>query len=175
LNLRDEVNYITSTAKNEKGTQVTYASGNTLRDNIILQAAALEYLQQLMKKRGYPANQLDIYTNAAYNLGPYHKDLKNPRYIQKNYSIPHYAITIRRLGGTINNKVQLVPKKFTKGGPVKSSETPVFISRADFLKTNVDQYYPEDATLIDDGYQLRIPYPRIIIKKRGGKLIPRKR
>lgn len=43
------------------------------------------------------------------------------------------------------------------------------------FKTNVDQYYPGDATLIDDGYQLRIPYPRIIIKKQGGKLIPRKK
>ena len=143
LDLKDDVNYSMGNTQNEKYTNVTYATGKTLRDNIILQAATLEYIQKLMRKRGYPESQLDMYTNAAYNLGPYHDDLKNANYIQKNYSIPMYNINTYRSGGGISKK-QLIAKnatKFAKGGVTENSEKPKmsWMSRADFLKAKANE------------------------------------
>lgn len=135
LNLRDDVQYYTPFSKgiNESGEDIISATGKTLKDNIILQAATLEYLQKLMKERGYPENQLDVYTNAAYKMGAYHKDLKNSSYIQKNYNIPNYEITTYRIGGILNNKKQLIPKnssekklasKHQKGGLIQKFQKP---------------------------------------------------
>lgn len=143
LDLRDDVNYSTNKAANEHNTPVTFATGKTLKDNIILQAATLEYMQKLMKQRGYPVNQLDMYTSAAYNLGPYHKNLKNNDYVQKNYSIPMYNINTYKSGGGISRK-QLIAKnatKFAKGGVAENPEQPSisWMSRQDYLNAKANE------------------------------------
>lgn len=101
LNLRDSVDYWTMDAKNEKGMQVLAADAEDVRGNIILQAATLEYMKKLMKKRGIPKDKLETWTNAAYNMGPYHEDLKDSTFVENKYNFNK-----KRMGGkhNVNNK-----------------------------------------------------------------------
>ena len=101
LNLRDSVDYWTMDAENEDGIQVLAADAEDVRGNIILQAATLEYMKKLMEKRGIPQDKLETWTNAAYNMGPYHKDLKDSTFVENKYNFKK-----NRMGGkhNVNNK-----------------------------------------------------------------------
>ena len=99
--LKDDVEWYDVEAENEKGKTVKAATGKTVRDNIILQAAILEHLKDEMKSKGVPEEKLETWTNAAFNLGPYHKDLNDSTFIEKNYNFKK-----KRMGGkhNVNNK-----------------------------------------------------------------------
>lgn len=101
LNLRDSVDYWTMDAENEKGEPVLAADAENVRGNIILQAATLEYMKKLMEKRGIPKDKLETWTNAAYNMGPYHEDLKDSTFVENKYNFKK-----NRMGGkhNVNNK-----------------------------------------------------------------------
>lgn len=101
LNLRDSVDYWTMDAENEKGEPVLAADAENVRGNIILQAATLEYMKKLMEKRGIPQDKLETWTNAAYNMGPYHEDLKDSTFVENKYNFKK-----NRMGGkhNVNNK-----------------------------------------------------------------------
>ena len=98
--LKDDVEWYDVEAENEKGKKVRAATGKTVRDNIILQAAVLEHLKDIMKARGVSKEKLETWTNAAYNLGPYHKDLNDSTYIEK-----HYNFNNKKLMGGNNKKL----------------------------------------------------------------------
>lgn len=99
--LKDDVEWYDVEAENEKGKTVKAATGKTVRDNIILQAAVLEHLKDEMKSKEVPEEKLETWTNAAFNLGPYHKDLSDSTFIEKNYNFKK-----KRMGGkhNVNNK-----------------------------------------------------------------------
>lgn len=101
--LRDDVEWYDTEEINEKGRKVKSATGKTVRDNIILEAAVLEHLKNKMKDRGIPENKLETWTNASFNLGPYHENLSDSSYIEKNYSIPDY--NKKRMGGDTNGLI----------------------------------------------------------------------
>lgn len=66
-------------------------SPNDLNSAIEMMAAAMAYRQGLMRERyGVSGSDLNIYTNAAYNMGPYHEDLGNADYIKRTYAYPDY-------------------------------------------------------------------------------------
>ena len=59
-------------------------------------------MKKLMEKRGIPKDKLETWTNAAYNMGPYHEDLKDSTFVENKYNFKK-----KRMGGkhNINNKV----------------------------------------------------------------------
>ena len=95
---KDNVEWYDTENVNEKGRKVKSITGKTVRDNIILQAAILEHFKDEMKAKGVPKEKLETWTNAAYNLGPNHKDLNDSTYIEKNYNFNNKKL----MGG--NNK-----------------------------------------------------------------------
>lgn len=100
IHLKDSINWWHEENKNEKGRYVNSATGKTNYDNIILKAATMEYIKnELLKRNDIPKDKIDIYTNAAYNLGLYHNDLTNKEWIEKNYAIPTYTENKKRFGG----------------------------------------------------------------------------
>ena len=100
-NLRkDYLPYWVTDETNEKGQKVHSIIANDLYDALEFQAADIEYRQNELRKRGIPDEELSTYTNAAYNLGLYHKDLDNIDWIKRNYTVPNYY----KLGGEMKNK-----------------------------------------------------------------------
>lgn len=84
------ISYETIDATNEKGRNVTSVITPNLWDALEIKAGDIKYRQEEMRKRGVPAEDLDTWTNAAYNLGLYHEDLNNEAWIRKNYTLPSY-------------------------------------------------------------------------------------
>lgn len=77
---------------NEKGRNVHTGVAATVKDAIGIMAADIAYRTKEVKKKFPNLNSEDLktYTNAAYNLGLYHKDLNNPAFIQKKYKVKDY-------------------------------------------------------------------------------------
>lgn len=100
-NLRkDYLPYWVTDETNEKGQKVHSIIANDLYDALEFQAADIEYRQNELRKRGISDEELSTYTNAAYNLGLYHKDLDDSDWIKRNYTVPDYY----KLGGEMKNK-----------------------------------------------------------------------
>lgn len=85
------ISYETIDATNEKDRNVTSVVTPNLWDALEIKAGDIKYRQEEMRKRGVPAEDLDTWTNAAYNLGLYHEDLNNEAWIRKNYTLPSYG------------------------------------------------------------------------------------
>lgn len=101
INLKDSIRYYLEDNLNEKKQPVLSADGIDVRSNIILQAATLEYMKKLMEERGIPKDKLETWTNAAFNMGPYHEDLKDSTFVENKYNFKK-----NRMGGkhNVNNK-----------------------------------------------------------------------
>ena len=84
------ISYETIDATNEKGRNVTSIITPNLWDALEIKAGDIKYRQEEMRKRGILAEDLDTWTNAAYNLGLYHNDLNNEEWLRKNYTLPSY-------------------------------------------------------------------------------------
>ena len=103
IKLKHDINWWDNYGQNEKGRKVNYATGETTYDNIVLKAATLKYIQdELLKRKNIPKDKINIYTNAAYNLGLYHEDLNNNEWVEKNYAVPKYTENKKQMGGNIN-------------------------------------------------------------------------
>lgn len=83
-------------ATNEKGRDVVSVVTPTVWDALEIKAGDLRRRQDIMKKMGFRGKDLDTWTNASYNLGVSHKDLKNRKYIKRNYTIPDYSHFIKK-------------------------------------------------------------------------------
>lgn len=83
-------------ATNEKKRNVVSVSTPTVWDALEIKAGDLRRRQDIMKKMGFRGKDLDTWTNASYNLGVSHKDLKNRKYIERNYTIPDYSHFIKK-------------------------------------------------------------------------------
>lgn len=83
-------------ATNEKNRDVISVVTPTVWDALEIKAGDLRRRQDIMKKMGFKGKDLDTWTNASYNLGVSHKDLKNRKYIERNYTIPDYSHFIKK-------------------------------------------------------------------------------
>lgn len=89
----ENLGYSTGLAFNEKGQAVQTVDVPNLASGLEIKAAFLEYLTKMMKER-YPnaSNfELDALVNGAYNLGQYHKDLKDVDYISTRYNVSPWS------------------------------------------------------------------------------------
>lgn len=87
-----------------------------LNSAIEMVAAALAYRQGLMKKRfNIYGQDLNYYTNAAYNMGAYNKALNNADYVKTTYSYPDYY-----------SKYALT---YSDGGSLKTGNRAAYIAR----------------------------------------------
>lgn len=126
INLRNpNLGYYSSNNTNEKGEEVLSPIVDNLWDGLELKAAEMEYRQNELKKRGYTGKNLDTWTNAAYNLGLYHKDLKDAEWINKNYSVPEYDYF--KTYPIIKKDLQpiTIPNKKYLGGPLYNQNNPI--------------------------------------------------
>lgn len=76
---------------NEKDRRVYSVYFPTLWDAMEVKAAELARRKEIMKQRGHSGRDLDIWTNASYNLGTEHEDLNDTEWIRKTYSFPDYS------------------------------------------------------------------------------------
>lgn len=86
--LRD-VSYEVTTHSNEKGRTVQSIIA-PYDDALEIKAASLKHRQDVMRSKGTTEEDLNTWTNAAYNLGMNHKDLQDSTWIRKNYTVPNY-------------------------------------------------------------------------------------
>lgn len=89
-------------ADNEKGRSVISVLTPTLWDILEIKAGEVERRKGIMKKRGYKDEDLDTWTNAAYNLGEYHKDLRDTNWIKKQYTLPDYTDLFAPAGSSVD-------------------------------------------------------------------------
>lgn len=99
-NLRKELPYWVVDAENEKGRRVYSIFAHNLYDALEFKAADMEYRKNELLKKGFPEEEINMYINAAYNLGINHKDLNDAEWIRKNYTVPSYY----KKGGKILTK-----------------------------------------------------------------------
>lgn len=75
-------------------------------------AADLAYRQEELRKRGIANSDLNMYTNASYNLGLNNKNLNNKNYVIRNYSVPnYYNIYGFKSGGILKGQTGIKPQK----------------------------------------------------------------
>lgn len=91
IKLTKHVSWKPKVHRNEKNREVISVWTPTLWDALEIKAGDIKYRQEEMKKRGYRGKDLETWTNAAYNLGMYHKDLEKKEWIRKNYTVPDYS------------------------------------------------------------------------------------
>lgn len=84
-----KVTYRTIDATNEHGQPVKSIAA-PYEDALEIKAASLKHRQDIMRRKGAVGEDLNTWTNAAYNLGPYHKDLRDSTWIRENYTVPNY-------------------------------------------------------------------------------------
>lgn len=96
IKLTKPVSWEEMDATNEKKRDVISVVTPTVWDALEIKAGDLRRRQDIMKKLGFRGKDLDTWTNASYNLGVSHKDLKNRKYIEKNYTIPDYSHFIKK-------------------------------------------------------------------------------
>lgn len=161
LNLRDSVDYWTMDAENEHKVSVLAADGGDGRSNIILQAATLEYMKKLMEERGIPQHKLETWTNAAYNMGPYHEDLKDSTFIENKYNFKK-----KLMGGDEHEINPITGRKVKKIKPKTAS-----ISIAgDRFETNGNRLPTYNAKEYNDNIKYIDRYLRILPMSIGRKL-----
>lgn len=85
---------------NEKGVIVPSLDTNNVNNALEIKAADMAYRQNELRKRGIKDKDINMYLNAAYNLGLYHKDLDETNWIKENYTVPNYY----KLGGEMKTK-----------------------------------------------------------------------
>lgn len=85
----ENLGYSNALATNEKGQVVQTIDVPNLESGLEVKAAMLEYLTNVMKQKYPNASpfELDALINGAYNLGQYHKDLKDVEYISTRYNV----------------------------------------------------------------------------------------
>ena len=103
VKLKHPINWWDVDATNEDSIKVNAATSDSNYGNVILQAATMEYIKnELSKRKDIPKKDIDMYTNAAYNLGLNHKDLKETNWIKRNYTVPEYNNEKKKYGGNMN-------------------------------------------------------------------------
>ena len=103
VKLKHPIDWWDFDAENENGIKVNAATSDNNYGNVILQAATMEYIKnELLKRKDIPKEDIDMYTNAAYNLGLNHKDLKETNWIKRNYTVPDYNNEKKKYGGNMN-------------------------------------------------------------------------
>lgn len=145
LNLRRNIEYDDHFSTNEDNTGRTYNSAdfNNMYDALEAKAAMIEYLTKLGKNKGHSGSDLDAWVNAAYNMGEYHKDLKNMDYVRRKYGVKAYY----RYGGEMKNK----KKAFLgiNGGKLPKVELkPTLIGKAVQQTPNNSLALPSESTKI---------------------------
>ena len=104
-----------------KGTSLM---ASNLPSAIEILAADLAYRKgQVANLYGYEGDDLNTWTNASFNMGLHHKDLKNEDYIRRKYSgYPDYygqMATQKKLGGIIEKYGrERLENAFAKGGKI---------------------------------------------------------
>lgn len=122
--------YMDTSDINEKGRWTDGGYFNNMNDALEAIAMDMEYRQKVLKERNYPYD-LNTATNAAYNMGLYHKDLGDANYITGKYTVPNYddlyEKTInKQFGGTMNKRKKAIVGKHIEivdGVPVETSTT----------------------------------------------------
>lgn len=85
------VDYYTTKDINEKGKEVQSVSVANLADGLEFMAADLDFRRRELAKKGIGPDSLDIWTNAAFNMGLGHEALtERPDYIRRQYTYPNY-------------------------------------------------------------------------------------
>lgn len=89
----ENLGYSNITATNEKEQPVQTVDVPNLESGLEIKAAVLEYITKMMKERYPNASDFEIDTlvNGAYNLGQYHKDLKDVDYIFTRYNVSPWS------------------------------------------------------------------------------------
>lgn len=82
---------------NEKGEPKVSVELNNLYDALEVKGAELRNIQNQMIQKGYQGEDLNTWTNAAYNLGANHEDLRDSTYIRKNYNVPDWGFQRNKL------------------------------------------------------------------------------
>lgn len=108
--LEEKLNKLTThSMTNEKGLNVETGSV-TGRDAIEMYAAFVKYLtDKVNNDERYKDYNKAALINAMFNMGIYHSDLKNKKYIESNYAVPDYY-------GTRNQSKQTKEQKVMKNG-----------------------------------------------------------
>ena len=85
----ENLGYSNALATNEKGQVVQTIDVPNLESGLEVKAAMIEYLTNIIKQKYPNASplELDALINGAYNLGQYHKDLKDVEYISTRYNV----------------------------------------------------------------------------------------
>lgn len=92
-------------AMNEKGRIVHSILTENLKSALEIEAAEMAYRQrEAAKKYGKSGRDLNIWTNAAFNMGLNHPKLADDDYIRRNYSYPDYlgASLQKKFGGILH-------------------------------------------------------------------------
>lgn len=84
-----DVTYEVMDGTNEKGRAVKSIIA-PYNDALEIKAASLKHRQDVMSSKGAVGEDLNTWTNAAYNLGTNHKDLQNSTWVRQNYTVPNY-------------------------------------------------------------------------------------
>lgn len=90
LRLLNGESYRDAEGVNEKRRTTHSVITDNFVDALGIKAATMAYLRDELKKRGIKGSDLDVWINAAYNMGLYHKDLTNRDYILRKYSFNNY-------------------------------------------------------------------------------------
>ena len=139
----------TVNARNEKGEiKRTIGSGIPVKDILEIKAAMIKHYGDLIKQR-FPNrtdDELNATINAAYNMGPYHKDLNNIDYVMRNYAVGQGNVYENRFGGM---------KQYRNGGLSRrkdygSSKKPYpNVKSSDFAGGNRSYPIPTKADAVD--------------------------
>lgn len=77
--------------ENEKGRTLTNVPlAHNMASALEMMAADMNYTRDVLRGRGIPEDKINIYINAAYNMGMNNKRLNEPDYVERTYSYPNY-------------------------------------------------------------------------------------